>query len=138
MKRMKGNNSNWPWIVAMLLAQLFALSVTSGIFSLLLGEDWSQWGANQTLDWLIFVLLSLGILAGANIAQIGSIRHLGAAMVSSTMAWRLVSTLFLAALLLDERLTSIFQVLGVVLVLTSVTWYLWQQRGPAQLQGRAG
>ena len=138
MKRMKGNNSNWPWIVATLLAQLFALGVTSGIFSLLLGEDWSQWGANQTLDWLIFVLLSLGILAGANIAQIGSIRHLGAAMVSSTMAWRLVSALFLAAWMLDERLTSIFQVLGVVLVLTTISWYLWQQRGPAQLRGRAG
>jgi drug/metabolite transporter (DMT)-like permease len=122
----------------LLLAQLFALGVTSGILSLLLGEDWSQWGANQTLDWLAFALLSLGILAGANIAQIGSIRHLGAAMVSSTMAWRLVSALFLAAWMLDERLTSIFQVLGVVLVLTTISWYLWQQRGPAQLRGRAG
>ncbi len=68
----------------------------------------------QTLDWLIFAILSLGILAGANIAQIGSIRHLGAAMVSSTMAWRLVSTLFLAALLLGERLASPLQLLGVV------------------------
>ena len=121
----------------LLLAQLFALGVTSGILSLLLGEDWSQWDANQTLDWLIFALLSLGILAGANIAQIGSIRHLGAAMVSSTMAWRLVSALFLAALMLDERLTSFFQFLGVVLVLTTISWYLWQQRGSAQLRGSA-
>ncbi len=122
----------------LLLAQLFALGVTSGILSLLLGEDWSQWGANQTLDWLVFVLLSLGIFAGANIAQIGSIRHLGAAMVSSTMAWRLVSTLFLAAWMLDERLTSLIQVLGVVLVLMTISWYLWQQRGPAKLRGSTG
>lgn len=121
----------------LLLVQLIALGVTSGMLSLLLGERWSQWGENGTLDWLVFALLSLGILAGANIAQIGAIRHLGAALVSSTMAWRLVSALVLAALLLDERLTSLVQGLGVLLVLTTITWYLWQQRDGGGLRATA-
>ncbi len=122
----------------LLLVQLFALAVTGGFLSLVLGEDWSKWQTMQTVDWLIFAILSLGILAGANIAQIGSIRQLGAAMVSSTMAWRLVSTLFLAALLLGERLSSPLQLLGVGLVLATITWYLWYQQKPARLRGRGG
>jgi len=113
----------------LLLVQLFSLAVATGLFSLLLGEDWSRWGNLQPFDWFVFSMVVLGVFTGANMSQIGSIRHLGAAVVSSTMPWRLVSTLFLAALLLNERLTSIWQVLGVILVLTTVTWYLWRQRG---------
>ncbi len=167
MKRMKGNNDRWPWIIATLLAQtgwgaypvlarylqkvsslpsmsiiafgsLLALLVVG--FFLFPRVDWKTFRSSRLLLFGLVVvgrgiscaLLSLGILAGANIAQIGSIRHLGAAMVSSTLAWKLVSALFLAALLLGDRLTSIFEVLGVVLVLATITWYLWQQRGPAR------
>jgi drug/metabolite transporter (DMT)-like permease len=43
------------------------------------------------------------------------------------MAWRLVSALFFAALLLGERLSSWIQLLGAVVVLVTITWYLWQQ-----------
>lgn len=112
----------------MLLVQLFSLAVATGVFSLLVGEDWGRWGSIQPFDWFVFGLVVLGVFIGANLSQIGAIRHLGAAVVSSTMPWRLVSTLFLAALLLDERLTSVWQVLGVVIVLTTVTWYLWRQK----------
>jgi drug/metabolite transporter (DMT)-like permease len=49
-------------------------------------------------------------------------------MVSSLLAWRLVSALIFAALLLDERLTSPWQLLGALIVLITVTWYLRQQR----------
>jgi drug/metabolite transporter (DMT)-like permease len=118
----------------LLLVQLSALGATSGIISVMLGEDLSRWTAIQPFDWLVFLLLSFGVLAGANIAQISSIRHLGAAMVSSTMAWRLVSSLILAAFLLNERLTSLVQLLGVALVLVTVTWYLWQQRESVPLR----
>lgn len=112
----------------MLLVQLFSLAVATGFISLLFSEDLSRWGSLTPFDWFIFAMVVLGVFTGANLAQIGSIRHLGAAMVSSTMSWRLVSTLFLAGLLLDERLTSVWQVLGVVIVLTTVTWYLWRQK----------
>jgi len=114
---------------ALLLVQLFSLSAGSFILSFLLGESWQQWQMIAAFDWLIFGLLTFGVLAGANIGQIGAIRHLGAALVSSTMPWRLVSVLAVSAILLDERLTSVWQLVGVVLVMVTVSWYLWQQRG---------
>ena len=114
---------------ALLLVQLFSLAAGSFILGFLLGESWQQWQSIAAFDWFIFGLLTFGVLAGANIGQIGAIRHLGAALVSSTMPWRLVSVLAVSAILLDERLTSIWQLAGVVLVMVTVSWYLWQQRG---------
>jgi drug/metabolite transporter (DMT)-like permease len=114
---------------ALLLVQLFALSVGGFILSRLFGESWAQWRMITPFDWFIFGLIAFAVLAFANIGQIGAIRHLGAALVSSTMPWRLVSVLAVSAILLDERLTSIWQVVGVLLVMGTVTWYLWQQRG---------
>ncbi len=113
----------------LLLVQLFALAVSGLVLSLLLQESWQQWRTLTRQDWFIFALLTFGVLVGANLSQIGAIRRLGAALVSSTMAWRLVSALTVSAILLGERLTSIWQVMGALLVLVTVTWYLWQQRG---------
>jgi hypothetical protein len=43
------------------------------------------------------------------------------------MAWRLISTLLLAAFLLGEQLTSLWQGLGALIVLATITGYLWRQ-----------
>lgn len=114
-----------------LLAQLVSLSLTSGAISLVLGEDWGRFAAVGTTDWLVFLAFTFFVLLGANLGQISSLRHLGAPLVSSTMAWRLVSTLVMAALLLGEWLTSPWQALGAVIVLATITAYLWRQRRPA-------
>ncbi len=109
----------------LLFAHLLSLSAAGFILSALIGEDWSQWTATGPRDWIIFGVLV--IVASSNFLQIGVIRHLGAPLVSSTLAWRLVSALIVAALLLDERLTSIWQAAGAALVLLTITWYLRQQ-----------
>jgi drug/metabolite transporter (DMT)-like permease len=113
---------------AVLLMQLLALTVTSGAASLLVGEDLGRFAALGPQDWLAFAAFVLFVLLGANMGQILSLRHLGAPLVSSTMAWRLVSALALAALLLGERLTSPWQILGAVIVLVTITLYLRRQR----------
>lgn len=112
----------------LLLVQLFSLACATSFFSIIVGEDWSQWARISPFDWFIFALVVFGVFVGANVSQIAAIRHLGAAVVSSTMPWRLISTLVLAAILLNERLTSIWQVVGVILVMGTVSWYLWRQR----------
>ena len=76
----------------------------------------------------MFAVFTLGVLAGANLGQIGALRHLGAPLVSSLLGWRLVSALIIAGVLLGERLTSLWQVMGALIVLVTITWYLWQQR----------
>jgi drug/metabolite transporter (DMT)-like permease len=113
---------------AMNVIQLLALFSFSLPVSLALGEDWSRYLALETADWLVFAAFVLGVLVMCNLGQIGALRRLGAPLVSSLLAWRLVGALVVGALLLDERLTTLWQVLGAALVLVTITWYLWQQR----------
>lgn len=113
---------------SVLLVQLTALMLATGVISLILGEDWGRYTTMGASDWVAFLAFMLFVQLGANLGQIASLRILGAPLVSSTMAWRLVSTLIMAALLLGEQLSSIWQGLGAVIVLTTITAYLWRQR----------
>ena len=115
-------------VTAVLVVQIGALVGVTGALSLLLGEDWSRWRALGTTDWLVFAAFTLGVLVGANLGQIGALRHLGAPLVSSLLGWRLVSALIVAGNFLGEQLTSFWQVMGALIVLVTITWYLWQQR----------
>jgi drug/metabolite transporter (DMT)-like permease len=114
---------------AILLVQVVTLLGTSALLSFLLGEDWSRWRIIGPTDWLVFGVFSLGVLLVANMSQIKALQHLSAPLVSSLLAWRLVSALLIAALLLGERLTSPWQGIGAVMVLVTITWYLWRLRG---------
>jgi drug/metabolite transporter (DMT)-like permease len=113
---------------AIFSVQLVSLAVATGLLSLLLGEDWGLWLDMGVSDWFVFLAYTFIALLGANIMQIGALRELGAPMVSSLMPWRLVSTLFISALILGERLSSPLQGSGAVVVLLSITWYLRRQR----------
>ncbi|MDW8215640.1 MAG: DMT family transporter [Roseiflexaceae bacterium] len=112
---------------AVLLMQLVTLTVVSTVVSLLLGEEWMRFTALTLMDWMVFAAFVFGVLLGANLGQIVSLRRLGAPLVSSVMAWRLIATLALAALLLSERLDSWWQIVGAVMVLITITGYLWRQ-----------
>lgn len=112
---------------AMLFVQLVALTITCGAMSLLLREPWSRFAAIGLLDWIVFAAFVIFVLLGANLGQIVALRQLGAPLVSSTMGWRLISALALAAFLLGEALQSVWQVLGAVIVLVTITVYLRRQ-----------
>ncbi|GJM40768.1 MAG: hypothetical protein DHS20C20_10500 [Ardenticatenaceae bacterium] len=114
---------------SLLVMHVTALSLFSGITSLVLQEDWQQWGNLQLSDWVIFGLFALGILLGANLLQLRSIQQLGAPLVSSMMATRLVSALIIGSILLNERISSGWQLLGTGLVFVTLTWYLRQRNG---------
>ena len=114
---------------SLLLMHLTALTLFSGITSLVLQEDWRQWRNLQPGDWLIFGLFALGVLLGANLGQIRSIQQLGAPVVSSMVATRLISALLVGSLLLNEQLSSGWQLLGAAVVFITLTWYLRQGNG---------
>jgi drug/metabolite transporter (DMT)-like permease len=69
----------------------------------------------------------LGVEIGVKMGNIITIRKLGAPMVSSLLAFRMVTALFFGWFILGERLTSILQWVGVVLVVGAVTAYLYFQ-----------
>ena len=114
---------------AVLVVQVTVIVAVAGPLSLLT-ESWAPWRAAGPSDWLIFVIFSLGVFLGSNAGQIFALRRLGAPLVSSLIAWRLVSTLLLGALLLDERLRSLWQLAGAALVAVTITWYLRRQVRP--------
>jgi drug/metabolite transporter (DMT)-like permease len=112
----------------LLLMQLLALVVVGSAVSALFGENWVVFTQISLKDWGLFLFFTFAVFLGANLGQIQSIRHLGAPFASSLMASRLVSALLFGALLLNERLESVWQVIGAGIVLVTITWYLWQQR----------
>jgi drug/metabolite transporter (DMT)-like permease len=111
----------------LLLVHLISLFSFTFLASLLLGEDWSRWTTLGPMDWLVFGFICFGVLLGANLGQIRSIQRLGAPLVSSMMAIRLVSALTFAALLLNEQLSSGWQLLGAAIVISTITWFLRRQ-----------
>ena len=111
---------------AIMVVQVTVIVGVTGPLSLLT-ESWSAWTTTGALDWTLFVIFSLGIFFGSNTGQIFALRRLGAPLVSSLMAWRLLSALLFGALLLGERLTSSWQLVGAALVLVTITWYLRRQ-----------
>ncbi len=113
--------------VAVLAFQTVLIQLSALGLSLLWGEDWGRWRTLGASDWGVFLAYSLFVVVLANGLQIAAIRRLGAPMVSSLMGWRLVATLGVGVLLLGEHLTSFWQGIGMVLVLSTITWYLSRQ-----------
>ena len=110
--------------LGVLLFQSVVIFTVSLTLSLALGEDWGRWLSLQPSDWAIFVVFALLILSGANALQIVALRRVGAPVVSSLMGWRLVSTLLVGMLLLGEGLHGWVQLVGMAIVLATVTWYV--------------
>lgn len=108
------------------LAQLVTVTLVSSLLSWLFREDWGRWLALTPRDWSIFLIFVFGVVLGANVLQIGALRRLGAPLVSSMLAWRWISALIAAALLLGEQLTSLRQFLGAAIIFVVITWYVRQ------------
>ena len=110
---------------ATLVFQSAVIFATALPLSLLAGEDWSAWAALGRQGWAAMLVFMVVALVLANSLQITALRHAGAAAVSSLMGWRLVATLFTGMFLLDEHLASAAQVVGMITVLATVSWYLF-------------
>jgi drug/metabolite transporter (DMT)-like permease len=117
------------------LFQASGVVVVSGITSLIVGQDWGIWTRLPLGGWALFALIVGSVMLVGNILQIAALSRLRAAFFSSMMGWRMVVALALGALLLGERLTSVWQVLGAATVVVTVTLYVRQrldQPAPAQ------
>lgn len=120
---------------SLLLIQLIAICLVSTAMTLLTREDWSRYLHIGWMDWAVFLIFTFLVFLGANLWQIQAIQHIGAPFHSSMLASRLISALIFGWLLLGEQLQSAWQVLGAVVVLVTISWFLWQQHRAAQAAG---
>ena len=126
-RSLKGNVS----ADGMSVVQSFVLFISMGAGSLLFREDWTPWTQMPLSDWGLFAAFALGVLLMGMKLQNASLKHLSASFYSTVQAWRLVSTLGLAALILGEWLSSGWQVLGALIVMATISWYSWVQNSHA-------
>lgn len=91
-------------------------------------EDWSPWTRLTMSDWVIFFTFSILVVLVATLSSITAIQKLGAAAVGSSTSLRMVSAIVFSEIMLGESMQSAWQFLGSVIVLISVTAFLYWQR----------
>jgi drug/metabolite transporter (DMT)-like permease len=116
---------------ATFLLQLIAVVGTSTPLAFASGADWSGWTRMTGGQWGILLVFALGIVIGANLLQVYTLRKLGAPLVTTIQAWRLPMTAIAAGLIMSEWLQTPTEIIGALLTAASVTWYLIAQRKPA-------
>lgn len=106
------------------ISQIGSMMLFMSLLSLSFGENWS---AFRTMDWRGVVALlfnAIGVEISCKLGNIAVLRKLGAPLVSSMLAVRLVAALFVGWFILGEQLTSLFQWGGVILVVITISAYL--------------
>jgi drug/metabolite transporter (DMT)-like permease len=92
-------------------------------------EDWTLYSRLSLANWGYFMMFCVFVLLSANLISILCIQKLGATTVGSVLSIRMVSAIIFSAAILHEWLNTAWQVIGSVLVLVSVSVYLyWQQK----------
>lgn len=109
------------------ISQIETLMLVMPFLSLIFGEDWTKFYNMNWVAVLAFLVNAIGAEVGCKIGNIATLRKLGAPLVSSMLAMRLVAALFLGWFILGERLDSALQWVGALIVLLTVTGYLLNQ-----------
>jgi len=103
--------------------------------SLLIGEDWTIWTRLPASGWTALIVYGMGVILAGSLIQNTALKHIPASSYTMMLAWRLVSTTIFAALILGERFTSVWQALGALIVMATVTLYSWSQNRFAASSG---
>lgn len=107
--------------------QSMAMASTYLILTLLTGEDWGMW-ARATPAGLFYALCVITVIqVGGNMLQISAIGGASPALITSLMPLRLISAIVLGWFVLGEQLKTPWQWAGALIVLTTVSGYLWLQ-----------
>lgn len=116
------------------LQQTFTLAAAYLLLSVLFKESWEPfWQIDlAALGYLLVFFLVVSVGGGLTVFAISRINS---TLFSTLLSLRLVVAIVAGWIILDEQFTSWFQVLGTLLVITAITWYLWRSKSntPASL-----
>jgi drug/metabolite transporter (DMT)-like permease len=113
---------------AVYISQVGTLALTLTLLSFAVGEDWSTFRGLDIWGGLALAFNAIGLEVGLKVGNITVLRKLGAPLVSSMLAVRLVAALLMGWLILAERPESPLQWAGAAIVALTITWYLSKQR----------
>jgi drug/metabolite transporter (DMT)-like permease len=111
----------------MAFIQFTSLAVFMGCGSFVVGEDWSPWLKIAPSGIVAYIAFTLGVLLFGTVMQNNSLKHLGAPMYSTLQAWRLLSTIFYSWIILGEGIETLWQAIGTVMVMATITLYTLSQ-----------
>jgi len=109
------------------LQQTFSLVVIYFLLSFLANESWEPLYQVGLVDIAILGLFFIVIFISGGIT-VYAISLVNTSIYSILLSLRLVIVLIFGKLVLGEKLISTFQYLGVFIVVTTLTWYLWKQK----------
>jgi drug/metabolite transporter (DMT)-like permease len=118
------------------VTQVFLVAITYWVLSNLSQENWRSFAGHGLSVWAIFGTFVLLSIVAAGLCQTVSISRTKAALFSALLSWRLVVAVLIGWLLLGERLSSTWQIVGVVVVMGTITLYLLHQSGAGRSAGR--
>lgn len=107
--------------------QSMAMAVTYLVLTLATGEDWSRWSHASSAGWFFALSVITVIQVGGNTLQITAIGGASPALITSLMPLRLLSAIVLGWFILGEQLKTPWQWSGAIIVLVTVSGYLWLQ-----------
>jgi len=107
--------------------QSLILAITNLVLSLATRENWGQWHTASSTGLIYALVFIFGIQVLGNIMQISAVGGASPALITSLMPLRLLVTILLGSFILGEHLTQPWQWAGAVIVLVTVSGYLWLQ-----------
>jgi len=103
-----------------------AVAISYGVLSVLAGESWQPFATLDVSTWIIWALVIAAVVSGG-LTQVLSISRINATLFSTLLSWRLLVVLGAGWVLLGERLTSVWQAVGIAIATLSITLYLRHQ-----------
>ena len=115
------------------VAQVLLVGATYWGLSAMSHESWEPFTQIEPWVWGVFAVFILVSLVAAGLTQIRSISRIKAALFSSLLSWRLAVAVLAAWVLLGERLSSVWQAAGVIVVIATITIYVRRQTSTARI-----
>ncbi len=114
---------------AVYISQVGTTTIMMTGLSLSVGENWRAFGNLNWQSGLAMAFIAFGMEIGLKVGNIITLRKLGAPLISSMLALRLVAAIFLGWFILGERPESLLQWIGTLVVVVTISWYLSRQTG---------
>jgi drug/metabolite transporter (DMT)-like permease len=108
------------------IQQTLALVVTYFALSMVFNESWLPF-KSMTVSTLCYLIVFVLIVFIGGWLTVFSLSRVNSTLFSVLLSLRLVTAMVAGWVILGEKLSNPMQVVGFVLVVVSITWYLWQQ-----------